>query len=549
VLPETPFARLAQVCEALRATSSRLEKVALVAGFLREVAPEERAPAARFLAAKTLAEHDPRSLDVGWAALSGAMRSGQATLDVEPLTIAELARAFDGLASTTGLDSRKRKEQRLRGLLGRCSAAERPWLLALLWGEMRTGVSDGVVLEGIAKASQAPPELVRRAHLLRGDVGEVAALALEEGKDGLAATRLRLFHPLRPMMAEVSASVADALRELAGEVAFEFKFDGARIAIHKQGPRVAVFSRRLTDVTASVPEVVEAGLTLAAEEAVVEGEVVAYDNEGKPLPFQDLMRRFHRVHGIAEERARIPLTVHLFDCLHVDGRTLLDEPYRARWAELARVAGPALLAPRLVTREPTEAERFLAEALARGHEGLMAKDLASPYTPGKRGALWLKIKASQTLDCAIIGAEWGSGRREGWLSNYHLAVRVAEGEEALLVQPEAAPVDRVTLAEGWAMVGKTFKGLTDDEFEAMTARLQALAKEERGWGYVVKPEVVVEVEYNDIQQSPHYVSGFALRFARIKAIREDKRSEEADTLGGLRKLFEAQFAAKGRLGA
>lgn len=548
-LDATPFTRFAELCEALRVTPSRLEKARLAASFLASVAPRERAPAARFLAGKALSELDSRALDVGWAALSGALEgSAQRTLGEEPLTLAGLARAFEAIAATEGPDARRRKERQLRALLGRSSAAERPWLVALLTGEMRTGVSDGVVLEALARAAGAEPEAVRRAHLLRGDLGEVAELALAPEPEALAQVSLRLFHPLRPMLADMAAGVEEALAALGGEAAFEHKFDGARIAIHKRGQEVRMFSRRLTDVTGSVPEAVELGLRLAAREAVVEGEAVAYGAQGKPLPFQDLMRRFRRVHGLEEERARVPLTIHLFDCLHLDGATLLDAPYRERWDALRRIAPAESLAPRLVTRSAGDARRFLEEALARGHEGLMAKALDSPYVPGRRGAHWLKIKQAMTLDCVILGAEWGSGRRRGWLSNYHLAVRVGEGEEALLREPGAQPSGPVTLREGWAMVGKTFKGLTDAEFGAMTERLQGLAVREAPWGFEVRPEVVVEVAYNELQRSPHYVSGYALRFARITAVREDKRAAEADTLGTLRRVHEAQQRAKGVLG-
>jgi DNA ligase-1 len=548
-LAPTPFAAFAACCEALRATPSKLEKVKLAAAFLRGLDSDERAAGARFLAGKALAEHDPRALDMGWVAVHAAMQPGtqRNLLEPAPLTLAEVERALDDIADLEGPASRQRKEQRLRALLGRCSPEERGWLLALLGGEMRTGASDGVVLEALAQASGARPEAVRRAHLLRGDLGDVALLGLEGGPEALASVRLRLFHPLRPMLADLAEDVPDALSQLAGEVAWEHKFDGARIAIHKRGEDVRVFSRRLTDVTASVPEVVEAGRGLRAEDAVVEGEVVAYDAQAKPLPFQDLMRRFRRIRALDEERARIPLTTHVFDCLHADGRTLLDEPLRARWAELVRIAPPALLAPRLVTRDPSRAEAFLEDALARGHEGLMAKDLASAYVPGRRGSFWLKIKRAHTLDCVVLAAERGSGRREGWLSNLHLGVRVPEGEEALLVEPPTARARPTSRVPGWAMVGKTFKGLTDAMLDLLTQRLQALAVDEEDWGVRVRPELVIEVAYDEIQRSPHYDSGFALRFARVKAVREDKLAEDADTLGTLRKLAEAQARRKGSL--
>ncbi|MCA1812398.1 MAG: ATP-dependent DNA ligase [Halobacteriales archaeon] len=540
----TPFRAYAEVCEALRATPSRLGKVRLAAQFLQGLTPEERAAGARFLAAKALPETSARGLDVGWSTMRAALGgAAQRTLLDDPLTVRAVDAELRAMSAEQGKDARGKRERRLRALLGRADAEERAWLLALLHGELRTGASDGVVLEAIAKASGAEPASVRRAHLLRGDLGEVAAIALNEGPGALAAVQLRVFVPLRPMLAEVAADLAEGMREL-GACAVEPKYDGARIAIHKRGGEVRVFSRRLTDVTASVPECVEEGLALRCDEAVVEGEAVACDAQGKPLPFQELMRRFRRVHGVAEERARIPLTTHLFDCLHVDGRTLLDEPAEARWRELARIAPPGSLAPRIRTADIAAAQRVLDGALAAGHEGVMLKDPRSSYSPGKRGAFWLKVKPAVTLDCTIIGVEWGSGKREGKLSNYHLAVRVPEGEEALLVQPASAPRGPVTVRPGWAMVGKTFKGLTDAELDAMTERLRGLAEADEGWGYRVRPEVVVETTYNEIQHSPQYMSGFALRFARITAVRDDKGPEDADTLGAVRKLYEAQLKGK-----
>jgi DNA ligase-1 len=535
----TPFRAYAEVCEALRGTASRLAKEDLAARFLQRLDPDERAAGARFLAAKALPETSARGLDVGWATVRAALQAQQRTLLDEPLTVRGVAEELRAMSAEQGKDARGKRERRLRALLGRADAEERAWLLALLSGELRTGASDGVVLEAIAKAAGARPEAVRRAHLLRGDVGEVAALALNEGMAALAGAQLRLFHPLRPMLAEVAADLREGLAAL-GPCAVEPKYDGARIAIHQRGGEVRVFSRRLTEVTASVPECVELGQALRCEDAVVEGEAVAYGSDGKPLPFQELMRRFHHVHGVAEERARIPLTTHLFDCLHADGRTLLDAPAEERWAELARIAPAGSLAPRLRTADLAEAQRVLDAALAAGHEGVMLKDPRSAYVPGKRGGFWLKVKPAVTLDCAVIGVEWGSGKRVGKLSNYHLAVRVPEEDEALLVQPAAPPRGPVTLRAGWAMVGKTFKGLTDAELDSMTARLQGLAEQDEGWGFRVRPEVVVEVMYNEIQRSPQYVSGFALRFARVSAVREDKGPEECDTLGALVRLHAAQ---------
>ena len=311
-----------------------------------------------------------------------------------------------------------------------------------------------------------------------------------------------------------------------GRTALEFKYDGARVQIHKQGDTVRVWSRRLTEVTASLPEITRLAQAFPARDAILDGEVVAVDPGGRPLPFQELMRRFRRVHGVEASAEAVPLVLHLFDCLCLDGRALVELPYVGRWEALAALTGGDALARRLVVAELGAAERFRAEALAAGHEGLVAKALDSPYTPGSRGARWLKVKVAETVDCVIVAADRGSGRRRGWLSNYHLAVGDREGQ--------------------FAPVGKTFKGLTDAEFRAMTARLEGLATSDDGYTVTVRPEVVVEVAFNEIQRSPQYSSGFALRFARITRIRTDKAPGDATSLAALRALYERQFAAKGR---
>jgi DNA ligase-1 len=316
------------------------------------------------------------------------------------------------------------------------------------------------------------------------------------------------------------------LDEHGGETALEYKFDGARIQVHKRGDDVRVFSRRLTDVTASVPEVLEVARRLPAKEFLIEGEVVALDAQGKPRPFQDLMRRFRRVHDIDALRQEIPLRLYLFDIIYRDGEVLIGRPYRERWDILASLVPSELLARRTIARTVSEIEAFLKEAMEAGHEGLMAKALDSDYMPGKRGKRWFKIKPVETLDCAIVAAEWGHGRRVGTLSNVHLAVRGGPTGE-------------------WAMIGKTFKGLTDAERLAMTERLQTLKTSEDEWTVHVRPEIVVEVAYNEIQRSPHYPSGFALRFARISRVRDDKGPGDADTYERLQALYEGQFERKG----
>jgi DNA ligase-1 len=329
------------------------------------------------------------------------------------------------------------------------------------------------------------------------------------------------------MLAEIGLDFSEVLRAHGGRTALEFKYDGARVQVHREGDRVTVWTRRLSDVTRSLPDVVAVAKSLDGEPFVLDGEVVALDAAGRPLPFQELMRRFRRVHGVEALVREMPLALHFFDCLIAEGRSLIDAPYAERWAALTRVTGGRYLAERAIVEDEAAAQAFHARALAAGHEGVMAKDLGAPYEPGGRGKRWFKLKVAETVDCVIIAADRGSGRRVGWLSNYHLAVR--DGERL-------------------ADVGKTFKGLTDAEFGAMTERLKALAVEDDGYTVRVRPEVVVEVEYNEIQRSPTYPSGFALRFARIARIRPDKAPDQATSLDELRALYERQFATKGRAG-
>jgi DNA ligase-1 len=310
--------------------------------------------------------------------------------------------------------------------------------------------------------------------------------------------------------------------------AFEYKFDGARIQIHRKGDKVRIFSRRLTDVTDSIPEIVDFAKThVKASEFLIEGEVVATGAAGKPIPFQDLMRRFRRVHEIEDMAGKIPLKLYLFDALQVDGETLIDRPYADRWKILSHLVSKERLAARIVTSDVGKAESFMQSALKEGHEGLMAKSLSSNYSIGARGKKWFKIKPADKLDVVIVAADWGSGRRVGWLSNYHLAVRDRDTDEFLVV-------------------GKTFKGLTDVEFEAITKRLQALRTRDGRYTVYVKPAIVAEVAYNEIQKSPRYKSGFALRFARISRFRDDKRPDDADTLQLLQQLYDRQFENKAR---
>ena len=525
---ETSFASLAQLARSLEATPKRLEKRALIAAFLRSLRPDEVAPAVHLVVGRIFAEADERALNVGWATLRRALEGKrQTTLTAEPLTVQEVSRAFSAIAAAWGADSVRERRRLLESLLGRVAAEDRDILLRIVFGEMRIGVNEGVMLEGIADAAGVDPDAVRSAHMFLGDLGRVAEIALTAGLAGLRGSGLRLLYPVKPMLAEMAEDLGEVLEEHGGETAVEFKLDGARIQIHRDGDAVRIFSRRLSDVTGSLPEIVAFARGLHARRFVVEGEVVAVDHAGRPLPFQDLMRRFRRVHDIDAAAQEIPLRLYLFDLLALEGDSLIDVPYRERWPRLEALVPREVLTPRKIARTTEAIEAFLRESLAAGHEGLMAKALDSTYTVGKRGKKWFKIKPADRLDLAIVAAEWGSGRREGWLSNYWLAVR-----------------DEAT--GGFQMIGKTFKGLTDEEFEAMTARMKALATSEERWGFHVRPEVVVEVAYNEIQRSPRYASGFALRFARIARIREDKGPGDADTYARLKELYAKQFERKGR---
>jgi DNA ligase-1 len=543
-----PLAALAALARELQATRGRLAKVEAAAGLLRRLTPEESLWAVAFLTGRPFPASDPRVLEVSGAGLrdvldglvastegersaGGGPGSGAGSgsgADGPPLRLLEVAAAFTQVAEARGPGSRARKRAVLAGLLRRAGGDERDLLVRLLFGEMRLGLHEGLVPDAIAAAHGLDSALVRRALLFRSDPSRVAELAAREGAAGLHVVGVELMTPLAPMLADPAGGIAQALAAHGGRTALETKYDGARVQIHKVGDDVRIWSRRLTEVTDSLPDVVAiVRRDLRGASLILDGEVVAVAADGRPFPFQDLMRRLRRVHGIESSATSVPLRLHLFDCLYRDGASLVDLSYETRWAALAQVAPPERLAGRLVTGGEAEGEAFLDAALAAGHEGLIAKSLGSPYVPGTRGKRWLKIKRAETADCVIVAADRGSGRRRGWLSNYHLAVRDEDGT--------------------FAPVGKTFKGLTDQEFGAMTTRLSALATGDDGYTVTVRPEVVVEVAYNEIQRSPQYRSGLALRFARIVRLREDKAPADATPLATLRALYDRQFHTKARL--
>ena len=505
---------LAAVSAALAATRSRSAKTRLLVDCLRSLAPEERETGVAWLAGVL----PGGKLSLGPAAVysTKAPPAPAATL-----TIGAAARALDALRSIAGKGSALRREEALKGIFAAGTALEQQFLTGLLLGELRQGALEGVMADAIAAAAEVAPADVRRAIMLAGGVAPVARAALEEGSAGLARFRLTLNEPLAPMLASPTRDVESALAALESAV-LEYKLDGARVQIHKGDDGVRVYSRTGRDVTASVPEVASAIAAVPGGAAILDGEVLALTREGTPRPFQDTMRRFGRKLAVADLQGTLPLSLFCFDCLHVNGEDLIDRPLVERLERLAGVVPPALNVPRLVTSDRAAAQAFLDAALGLGHEGVMAKDPASRYEAGSRGAAWLKIKVAHTLDLVVLAAEWGSGRREGWLSNLHLGARNPEG--------------------GYVMLGKTFKGLTDELLAWQTEQLRALALDPNDRGYVVavRPELVVEIAFNELQASRRYSGGLALRFARVVRYRPDKRPEDADTIATVRAIAAAQ---------
>jgi len=530
-MSQTPFSEFANACRQIEGTSKRTEKVEVLANFLHSLHPVEVIPAVTFFSGHAFPGADERVLDVGGRTIwKMDLTANQSTLVVRPVTLIDVYETFDRIAKATGPGSRQRKEALVETLVGRLGASDAEYLMRIIFGEMRIGAVEGVTLEAIAAASNIQLDDVRRAYMLLGDLGRVAKLSLTEGSAAVRAVGVELFVPIRPMLAEMARDPEEVFREHGGTTALEYKYDGARIQLHGKHGLVRIFSRRLTDVTDSLPDIVRLAndaIASRAGEFLVEGEVVAVGEGGKPFPFQDLMRRFRRVHDVKMMTARIPLKLYLFDVIYLNGKMLIDAPNEERWTILQNLVGSDLLANRTVSSSVEDAKKLMQQAILAGHEGIMAKDLKSSYTPGVRGKKWFKIKPVETLDLVIVAADWGSGRRKGWLSNFHLAVRDDQPGE-------------------YFVVGKTFKGLTDDEFSMITKKLLALKTRATEYTVYVKPSIVVEVAFNEIQRSPNYRSKFALRFARITSFRDDRRPEDADTQSRLSTLYENQFRFKAR---
>jgi ATP-dependent DNA ligase I len=512
------------VSRAVAGSSGRLAKIAAIASALRSARPEEVGVVVAYLSG----ELPQRQIGVGWAAL----RSAPPPADAPSLTVLGVDAAFSEIGSVIGQGSVAERKRLTDAVLGAATAEEQYFLVRLLSGELRQGALDGVMTEAVARAAEVPAVLVRRAVMLRGSLPAVARAALVGGADALSGFGLLVGQPLKPMLASSAPSIEAALAKIAADAAkadggqtdataagtpaaVEWKLDGIRVQAHVSGGDVRLFTRTLDDITARLPEVVAALAALPVRDAVFDGELIALRPDGRPYAFQDTAAR-----AASETTApggTVPLSVFLFDVLHLDGADLIDRPDAERRAALAGVVPAEMLMPRLVTGDADEADVFFRDAVARGHEGVVVKSLATPYAAGRRGAGWIKVKPRHTLDLVVLAVEWGHGRRKGWLSNLHLGAR----------DPETG---------GWVMLGKTFKGLTDELLTWQTARLLELEDHRDDWTVHVRPELVVEIAFDGVQRSPRYPGGVALRFARVIRYRDDKPAAEADTIDAVRAL-------------
>lgn len=488
---------------AVSATRSRLAKVEALAGLLRRAGDQVRTVVS-FLAGSTTQGR----IGAGWRTL--------VELKVDPaaepsLTVEHVDATFGEVARTSGKGSAARRTELLAGLFGAATADEQRFLLRLLTGELRQGALEGVMLDAIAASAEVGKEDVRRAFMLSGQLADTADAALTGGAAALAEFGLVVGRPIRPMLASPGESLADALT--MGPCVVEFKLDGARIQVHKNGEAVHVYTRTLREITAAVPELVDLVRGLPCRQAVLDGETLALNDDGRPRPFQETMSRF----GATVE---LEMTLHpyFFDCVHLDGADLVDAPLRERNAALHKAVGQEMVIPGALEPTPEQAEQVLADALDRGHEGVVVKSLDSTYQAGRRGKAWRKVKPVHTLDLVVLAAEWGHGRRTGYLSNLHLGAR----------DPDGGP---------YVMVGKTFKGLTDELLTWQTKEFPKYESHRTDWAVHLRPHLVVEIALDGVQVSPRYEGGVALRFARVVRYRPDKEPEDADTIDAVRALL------------
>jgi len=502
------LADLVATSDAVASTPSRLAKVEAISACLRRAGPAEIAVAVSYLSG----ELRQRRTGIGWASLRqlpGAARD-------QDLELTEVDQAFGRAERASGAGSVAVRREELMRLFSRATAAEQQFLVRLIGGELRQGALAGIMTDAVARAASLDVAAVRRATMLAGDLASVAEGALTAGAAGMERFRLRVGRPLQPMLAQTAPSLEIALGQV-GPAAVEWKLDGVRIQVHREGSDIAVFTRTLDPITGRVPEVVEAVLALPLRSAVLDGEAIALRPDGRPRPFQETASRAASRGDVARLRGAVPLTPFFFDVLHLDGADLIDLPGSQRYTTIEPVLPPNFWVPRLVTSDLDEARGFLDDAVARGHEGVVVKALDSRYEAGRRGAGWIKVKPHHTLDLVVLAAEWGHGRRRGWLSNLHLGARdPARG--------------------GFVMLGKTFKGLTDTMLEWQTREFLRLEANRDRWTVYLRPELVVEIAFDGIQTSPRYAGGMALRFARVVRYRPDKGVDEADTVDTVRML-------------
>jgi len=510
----TLLASVVDTSRQVATVAARSAKIRLLADCLRTLSSDELEIAVLYLSG----EIRQGRIGIGPATLRAGIPAAAGGASIHLL---DVDRVLGELAETRGGGSNARRTALLRELLGRATADEQQFLLRLLVGELRQGALAGVMLEAIAAATDTPAAEVRRGAMYEKHLGVLARAARESGIAGLQRYQLQVMSPLSPMLAQVAGDVDEALESLGGDVAFEWKMDGARIQVHKQGEQVRIFTRNLNEVTAAIPEIVEAARALPANQLVLDGEALAFTQGGRPHAFQTTMRRFGRKLDVERLQQELPMRAYYFDCLLRDGASLAECAARERFDALAAIVPATQLIPRLVTRENGAAAAFYDAALGAGHEGLMAKALDSPYEAGNRGASWLKIKRAHTLDLVVLAAEWGHGRRQGKLSNLHLGA-----------------LDPAT--QHYVMLGKTFKGLTDEMLEWQTREFLLRESHHDQWTVYVRPEIVVEIAFSDLQASPRYPGGLALRLARVKRYRSDKRVEDADTMLTVRQIFAAQ---------
>lgn len=506
------LARVVEASNQIAETTKRREKTDILAGLLRQLRPIEVEAAVAFLSGSIRQGR----IGVGYATLQQTSVGDDRSAAVPSLEVTELDSTLSAIADVQGAGAEQRRRQLLTSLFACATRDERNFLVRLLAGELRQGALEGIMVEALSRASGLPAERIRRASMLAGSIVAVARAVLQQGEAGLAEFDIQLFRPLQPMLAGTAEDIAEALQDL-GEASLEYKLDGARVQAHKSGDEVAIYSRQGNDVTVAIPEVVTAVRALPADNLILDGEVLSLLPDGRPQPFQVSMRRFGRRTDIQELAQDLPMTPFWFDLLYLNGGSMLDAEQTGRFAELKNLVPAPSLIPNIVTADSDRAEEFLHAALALGHEGVMAKAPTSSYAAGARGQSWLKIKQARTLDLVILAAEWGNGRRRGWLSNLHLGARD-------------------TRKGGFAMLGKTFKGLTDEMLAWQTQALLKLEVARDKYVVYVQPKLVVEIAFNEIQVSSRYVSGLALRFARVKRYRGDKSPEDSDPFETVQRL-------------